>query len=274
MDESHLFYTRAGSASSSKAGAVPATYRWCCTATPMTSTVAELYSQASYLGMSDYAMRNRLGGDAEFLKTVMIRHVKSQKIDGANALALPESTSSVIVVGMTPDEQRAYAEAVNEKLHILQNMKNRSAKFYHVKNQIVYTLTKPLIRADSSKMKALESSIVDLMKKDSNMRVVVFTQMRQVLEHVESMVRSLGSRTPGGIKLFSFSGASSHKKRDESIRSFQSTASEGPAVFAITLNTGSVGITLTAASHVFLMEPSIDPAEEVQAAGRINRLGQ
>jgi SNF2 family DNA or RNA helicase len=35
-----------------------------------------------------------------------------------------------------------------------------------------------------------------------------------------------------------------------------------------------VGITLTAATRVYLMEPSFDPAMEVQAAGRIHRLGQ
>jgi SNF2 family DNA or RNA helicase len=35
------------------------------------------------------------------------------------------------------------------------------------------------------------------------------------------------------------------------------------------------GITLTTASRVYLMEPSLDPAAEVQAAdGRIHRLGQ
>ena len=34
------------------------------------------------------------------------------------------------------------------------------------------------------------------------------------------------------------------------------------------------GITLTAATRVYLMEPCIDPAHEQQAAGRIHRLGQ
>ena len=45
-------------------------------------------------------------------------------------------------------------------------------------------------------------------------------------------------------------------------------------MFVITLRSGNVGITLTAASRVYLLEPSLDPAVEVQAAGRIHRLGQ
>ena len=40
------------------------------------------------------------------------------------------------------------------------------------------------------------------------------------------------------------------------------------------MKTGSCGITLTAATRVYLMEPCIDPAHELQAAGRIHRLGQ
>ena len=41
-----------------------------------------------------------------------------------------------------------------------------------------------------------------------------------------------------------------------------------------TYATAAVGVTLTAANRVFLMEPSEDPATELQAAGRIRRLGQ
>ena len=42
----------------------------------------------------------------------------------------------------------------------------------------------------------------------------------------------------------------------------------------MTYATAAVGITLTAANRVYLMEPSIQPSEELQAAGRIHRLGQ
>ena len=42
----------------------------------------------------------------------------------------------------------------------------------------------------------------------------------------------------------------------------------------MTYRTAAVGITLTAANRVYLFEPSLDPAQEVQAAGRIHRLGQ
>ena len=45
-------------------------------------------------------------------------------------------------------------------------------------------------------------------------------------------------------------------------------------VFIVTYGTAAVGITLTAANKVYLMEPALDPATEAQAAGRIHRLGQ
>ena len=45
-------------------------------------------------------------------------------------------------------------------------------------------------------------------------------------------------------------------------------------VFVFTVKLGSVGLTLTAATRVYLMEPAFDPSCEVQIAGRIHRLGQ
>lgn len=72
-----------------------------------------------------------------------------------------------------------------------------------------------------------------------------------------------------------FRGGDSSQKRDAAIRKFQKGLDGGPAtVFVVTMKSGSVGMTLTAATRCYLMAPCIDPAMEMQAAGRIHRLGQ
>ena len=40
------------------------------------------------------------------------------------------------------------------------------------------------------------------------------------------------------------------------------------------MRSGAVGINLTAANHVFLMEPAFNPALEAQAIGRAHRMDQ
>jgi SNF2 family DNA or RNA helicase len=45
-------------------------------------------------------------------------------------------------------------------------------------------------------------------------------------------------------------------------------------VFLLSLRAGAAGLTLTAASRVFLLEPSLDPAVEQQAVARVHRIGQ
>jgi len=45
-------------------------------------------------------------------------------------------------------------------------------------------------------------------------------------------------------------------------------------IFLLSMRAGSVGLTLTAACHVYLMEPSINPALTAQAINRVHRIGQ
>ena len=65
-------------------------------------------------------------------------------------------------------------------------------------------------------------------------------------------------------------GAASKSGRAASSSSVQG----GARAFCTTFATAAVGLTLTAASRVYLLEASLDPAQEAQAAGRIHRLGQ
>ena len=45
-------------------------------------------------------------------------------------------------------------------------------------------------------------------------------------------------------------------------------------VFLLSMRSGSVGINLTSANYVFLLEPALNPALEEQAIGRAWRMGQ
>jgi len=60
--------------------------------------------------------------------------------------------------------------------------------------------------------------------------------------------------------------------RGERIERFQSE--DGPKVFLISLKAGGVGLNLTAAEYVFLLDPWWNPAVEAQAIDRAHRIGQ
>jgi SWI/SNF-related matrix-associated actin-dependent regulator of chromatin subfamily A3 len=75
-----------------------------------------------------------------------------------------------------------------------------------------------------------------------------------------------------GLSFRTIKGGHGTKKRSEAITAFQN---DPPTrVFLLTAKSGAVGITLTAASHVYIMEPLHKPALELQAIGRSRRMGQ
>ena len=119
---------------------------------------------------------------------------------------------------------------------------------------------------------------IDALKRDlatvrgSSLRAVVFTQSK--IAH-RKIVAAL---TTTGYKVFDFTGSTDVKRRHQAIKTFQSSGGHSShlypngVIFVITLSAGACGITLTAASRVYLMEPAIDPAAEQQAAGPSQRL--
>lgn len=235
----------------------------------MSSTPFELNVQLAFLGIVGVQSQTSVYSNPETLKNYMIRHVKSQRINGSAALALPKSTTTVKYVALTPNGQRAYEANLAASRYQIDRLllAQEELKWTTARTNILYNMMGQNAKAnDTSKVTALEKALVDLTRKNLNTRAVVFTQFRPVQSLVNDMVKRLG------IKLYWFDGSTPTKKRDDAIRSFQSMT--GRAVFSITTNTGSVGITLTAASHVFMMEPCINPSDETQAAGRIHRLGQ
>ena len=93
---------------------------------------------------------------------------------------------------------------------------------------------------------------------------LVFSQGTSLLDRVEPALKK--------AKLNFVRLDGSTRDRQDVVDSFQSP--DGPPVFLISLKAGGTGLNLTAADHVFLLDPWWNPAVEEQAADRAHRIGQ
>lgn len=74
------------------------------------------------------------------------------------------------------------------------------------------------------------------------------------------------------IPFFRFDGSMQQQQRATIIRNFKSH--EGAVVLIISLRAGGVGLNLTEAKRVFMMDPWWSFAIEAQAIDRVHRMGQ
>lgn len=120
----------------------------------------------------------------------------------------------------------------------------------------------------SSKVQALMGNLLRLRCEDSSIKCLVVSQFTRFLTVLETPLRE------HGFSFVRLDGTMSQKKRTQVIQEFQSSASDSPVIMLLSLKAGGVGLNLTAASHVFLMDPAWNPATEEQCIDRCHRLGQ
>ena len=95
-------------------------------------------------------------------------------------------------------------------------------------------------------------------------KALVFSQWTSLLDKVEPHLDA------AGIAYTRLDGST--RDRGEVVARFQDEA--GPPVMLVSLKAGGTGLNLTAADHVFLLDPWWNPAVEDQAADRTHRIGQ
>lgn len=95
-------------------------------------------------------------------------------------------------------------------------------------------------------------------------KALVFSQWTGLLDLVEPHLRE------AGIRFTRLDGST--RDRASVVSDFQ--RDEGPPVMLVSLKAGGTGLNLTAADHVFLLDPWWNPAVEDQAADRAHRIGQ
>jgi SNF2 family DNA or RNA helicase len=95
-------------------------------------------------------------------------------------------------------------------------------------------------------------------------KALVFSQWTSLLDRVEPALEA------AGLAYVRLDGST--VDRAGVVAQFQDAG--GPPVMLVSLKAGGTGLNLTAADHVFLLDPWWNPAVEDQAADRTHRIGQ
>ncbi len=116
--------------------------------------------------------------------------------------------------------------------------------------------------APSAKLDQLSDMLAEVI--DGGQKALVFSQFTSMLALVRKRLDELG------IRYAYLDGQTRNRK--EVVEQFQ----EDPdlQVFLISLKAGGVGLNLTAAEYVFILDPWWNPAVEAQAIDRTHRIGQ
>ncbi|CAN9222768.1 unnamed protein product [Alternaria alternata] len=118
----------------------------------------------------------------------------------------------------------------------------------------------------SAKTQALLGHLKKTRKEEKGAKTVVFSQFTSFLDLIEPAL------TRDHIPFLRFDGSISQKERARILAEF--TTSHKPYVLLLSLRAGGVGLNLTCANKVFMMDPWWSFAVEAQAIDRVHRMGQ
>lgn len=261
------------------------THKLVLTGTPLENTTLDLWSQVSFinpglLGTQSY-FRNEYQTPIEkkgdenksrrlnaVIKPFILRRHKSQV-----ATELPEKVENIQFCEMTTQQEQRYEEVKSyyrgKILHMIDKEGLGSSRF-----MILEGLTKLRQLAnhpkmveqgytgDSGKLEDITHMLENALSEGH--KVLVFSQFVKHLNIVKQFLKS------GKIDYAYLDGSSVDRK--EQVQRFN--RDPNLRVFLISIKAGGLGLNLTEADYVFILDPWWNPAVEAQAVDRAHRIGQ
>ncbi|KAG7193963.1 uncharacterized protein KQ657_005162 [Scheffersomyces spartinae] len=117
----------------------------------------------------------------------------------------------------------------------------------------------------SAKMTKTLELVKDIMKKNPEEKIIVFSQFLVSFEVLALMLKE------SNVDFLRYDGTMTIDEKNKTVKLFYQL---DIPVLLLSLKAGNVGLTLTCASQVILMEPFWNPFPEEQAIGRAHRIGQ
>jgi len=118
----------------------------------------------------------------------------------------------------------------------------------------------------SSKVDTLINCLNDIRQENPTTKSIVVSQFNTFLALIEKPLLE------SGFKFERFDGTLSAKKRNNVLHKFKTDSKT--TVLLLSLRSGNLGLNLTCASNLFLMDPAWNPSVEDQCFDRCHRLGQ
>jgi superfamily II DNA or RNA helicase len=253
--------------------------------TPVENTVNDLWTQMSFINpgllgsqslfYTEFVIPIEKKKDEEkasklqaLIKPFVLRRTKTQV-----ATELPPKTENLFYCQMSEEQKDYYEEVKSEyRNELLLNLENGGFKKSQV--QVLQGLTKLRQIAnhpgmidedytgDSGKFENVIHTLENVLSRGH--KVLVFSQFVRHLAIYRKYFDS--EKTPYAY----LDGATA--KRGEVVKEFQSN--KDIKLFLISIKAGGVGLNLTEADYVFILDPWWNPAVEQQAIDRTHRIGQ
>ncbi|MBL7834497.1 MAG: ATP-dependent helicase [Cyclobacteriaceae bacterium] len=255
------------------------------TGTPLENTTMDLWSQMSFvnpgiLGTQSYFRQEfqlpieKKNDETKskklhaIIKPFVLRRHKSQV-----ATELPEKVEYIQYSEMTPEQERKYEETKayyrgkildlidkegmgNSRFMILEGLTKLRQLANHPK------MIEPSYAGDSGKLEDITHMLENAMAEDH--KVLVFSQFVKHLNLIQQYLKA------NKITYAYLDGGSTDRK--EQVEKFNKDPKT--KAFLISIKAGGLGLNLTEADYVFILDPWWNPAVEAQAVDRAHRIGQ
>ena len=255
------------------------------TGTPVENSLTDLWTQLNFVNqglLGDLAFFRRefakpiekMGDDEKEIKLrKIIQPFILRRTKEMVARDLPPVTEQTVFCDMTDEQFKAYDE---EKSAVRNSILKSIASTGHEKSAIVVLqgLMKlrqlsnhPVLANDeyasgSGKFETVLQDMESVIAEGH--KILVFSSF---VKHLTLYAEELKKKR---IRFSMLTGAST--KREKIVNSFQLDPEN--KIFLISLKAGGVGLNLTAADYVFILDPWWNPASEMQALNRAHRIGQ
>lgn len=255
------------------------------TGTPVENSLTDLWTQLNFvnkglLGSLAYFNRQfarpiekdqseeREERLTKLIKPFILRRTKEEVTHD-----LPPVVENMVYCNMSEDQHRKYEE---EKSVVRNSILETVEKTGEEKSAIIVlqglmklrqisnhpVLADPDYSSDSGKFENVLHDIESVISEGH--KILAFSSF---VRHLDLYAREFDS---AGLQYSFLTGRST--KRGDIVNDFQSD--KGINIFLISLKAGGLGLNLTAADYVFILDPWWNPSAELQALSRAHRIGQ